>query len=420
MNLVQSSIGYRPAARALHILRGLLPGGQAPSANGGQGWFLRLGLYELQRPKEQADDWVWMIDHTIQTGNGKCFLVVGVRLSVWEAKRWAVLAQDPQAAFALEHQDLSLFDLDLMESSNGRVVQERLEQIAQTTGITPCAILCDQGPDVRPGAVRFHQASDRPVVVIHDIAHGVANALKRQLSHHAQWEPFLADANRSKTQIRQTAYAFLMPPELKNKARWMNLQPLIDWSCRVQQFLHDPTAVLDQAETPLDLETLEQKMGWLRGYAEALDGWSLLLQAAGITLQYIRRHGYHARAPQELASLLAGLTEGPAAAMVAQVLEFVATQSRLCHERSLPGSTEVLESLIGKGKQQMGRNKNGYTKSVLAMAAAVVTVTADTVKAALENVTVSDLSHWITQHLGLSLAAQRQRLLHPGTGTKTA
>jgi hypothetical protein len=77
-----SAIGFR-ASQALSIVADLLPCGIDCTANGGQIWVLRLGLYELTRPKQQADDWVWMLDHTIQTGNGKCFLVVGVRLSHW-------------------------------------------------------------------------------------------------------------------------------------------------------------------------------------------------------------------------------------------------------------------------------------------------------------------------------------------------
>jgi hypothetical protein len=77
----------------------LLPCGGSPSANGGQFWLLRLGLYELQRPKEPADDWVWIIDHTVQTGHGKCFLVVGVRLSVWNARREAAVREAPNESF---------------------------------------------------------------------------------------------------------------------------------------------------------------------------------------------------------------------------------------------------------------------------------------------------------------------------------
>jgi hypothetical protein len=295
-----------------------------------------------------------------------------------------------------------------------------LEEISQQTGVTPCAILSDQGPDVRPGALRFSQAAERSTVVIHDIAHAVANALKRQLNRSPEWEGFLADANRHKTQIRQTAYAFLMPPELKNKARWMNLEPLIAWSRRVRQLLENPVAALAKAEAPGDLEMLEQKLGWLRHYGAAIADWSEMLEAAGITLKYIRNHGYHAQAHQELAALLGGFAQGPAAAVVAEVLAFVADQGRLCGPRSLPGTTEVLESLIGKGKQQMGRNKNGYTKTILAMAATVADASMTTIETALETVKVRELREWIQQKLGLSLQAQRQRAMPaPTRGTKT-
>ena len=34
-------------------------------------WLLRLGLYQLSRAKQQADDWMWIIDHTLQLGDRK-------------------------------------------------------------------------------------------------------------------------------------------------------------------------------------------------------------------------------------------------------------------------------------------------------------------------------------------------------------
>ena len=66
----------------LQSLDWLLPfEGARPAANTGQNWILRIGLYELNRPKEMADDWVLILDHTIQIGKVKCLIVVGFRLS---------------------------------------------------------------------------------------------------------------------------------------------------------------------------------------------------------------------------------------------------------------------------------------------------------------------------------------------------
>lgn len=414
-----SAIGGRAAARALKIVAPLLPQAAFPSANGGQFWLLRLGLYELNRRKEQADDWVWMIDHTVQTGNGKCFVVLGIRLSDWNAKRQAALEDNPQASFAVEHRDLSVFAIEHMNCSTGVLVQEQLEQLSAKTGVTPCCILSDQGADVRLGAQLFLEQEDRHTVIVHDIAHAVACAVKRQLHENSRWRQFLADANLAKTRIRQTPYALLMPPELKNKARWMNLQPLIAWSNRILRLLDDPYDALTRAEVSFDLPTLEQKMGWLREYADSIAQWTTMMEAVAIVLKYIRNYGYHKQAHAELQALLTDFHDEPARSVVAEVLEFVRLQCEACGAQRVLGSTEVLESLIGKGKQLMGPNKNGYTKTVLAMAASVVDVTTDTIAAAFDCTKVRDVISWTQQKLGASLQAQRQRALCSSpSGTK--
>jgi|688.fasta_scaffold00235_7 hypothetical protein len=59
----------------------------------------------------------------------------------------------------------------------------------------------------------------------------------------------------------------------------------------------------------------------------------------------------------------------------------------------------------------MGPNKNGYTKPVLTMATAVMTITTDTIKQAMAAVKVKDVQNWIEDKLGLSLQAKRQRVL---------
>lgn len=396
-----------------------MPHGKFPSANGGQFWLLRLGLHELQRPKEPADDWVWMIDHTVQTGNGKCFVVVGVRLAAWNARREEAVQNAPDDSFSLTHQDLSVWSIDLMESSTAENVRQQLETLSASTGITPCALLSDQGADVRKGGELFCQAPERSTVMVFDIAHAVANAVKRQLNHDPLWQQFLGDVTRCKSLIRQTPLAFLLPPELKTKARYMNLEPLLTWSRRVLAFLKNPQAGLAQAEVEIDLETLERKVGWLRQHETSMVRWSDMLEAGAIHLKYIRNHGYHRQACAELRPLLSRYREGPAQALCEECLAFIQRQSEQSGKQRLLGSSEVLESLIGRGKQLQGRNKNGYTKSVLAMAAAVTQRTTQAINAALSTVKVCNVTDWIQDHLGLSLQSQRRRALNVlSDGTK--
>ena len=137
-------------------------------------WVLRMGLFELRRAREVADDWVWLIDHTMQAGRGKCFVVFAVRLSCWRAKVAAALAASPPTSVCLEHADLSVWMIERIESSSGEIVQEQLERLSTATGIVPCSVLSDQGADVRRGSERFCEIDERSTVLVHDIAHAVA------------------------------------------------------------------------------------------------------------------------------------------------------------------------------------------------------------------------------------------------------
>lgn len=398
-----AAIGCRAAARALAIFAASQNSGECPTANGGQFWLLRIGLYELQRPKPPADDWVWIVDHTMQTGQGKLLIVVGMRLSAWNARRREALRRNPRAAFALQQRDLSMFLIEHVESSSGEVVTRQLNDLSRRTGITPCCVLSDQGADVQKGAQQFCQG--RKTVVVHDIAHAVANAVKRQLVKDPKWQQFLTDANRSKTLLRQTNYAFLLPPELKNKARWLNLEPLLKWSQRVLKFLKDPRLGLARAQRPQDLETLEQKIGWLRQHGPSLRRWSRMLLASARALKYIRNEGYHRRAYRELRRRLEEFRVGPARAVADEVLSFVRAQSKRAKDRRVLGSSEVLESLIGHGKQMIGGTHRGYTKGILGLAAAVVDLSCTTVATAFAMVKVRDVVAWIGSQLGVSLQA---------------
>ena len=79
-------VSLRGTSQALAIVFAHLFGPRFAIANANTGrlWLLRLGLYELTRPKEKADDWVWIVDHTIQISSLKCLLIVGCRLEVWQ------------------------------------------------------------------------------------------------------------------------------------------------------------------------------------------------------------------------------------------------------------------------------------------------------------------------------------------------
>jgi len=82
-----------------------------PSWFAGRLWLLRLGYYKLMRPKVQAEDWVWIIDHTVQLGDDKCLVILGVRL-----------CDLPSTDGCIRHADVEPIELAPVKKSNGEVV----------------------------------------------------------------------------------------------------------------------------------------------------------------------------------------------------------------------------------------------------------------------------------------------------------
>ncbi len=397
--VLQAATSQRAAALVLEIVARHIPGlERLPCANSGRLWLMRLGLHELTREKAKADDWVWMMDHTVQLGPWKCLVIVGVRLSAW----------NPQRA-PLKHEDLTLFNLTPMEHSTGEAVAEQLQATIQQTEIVPVAVLSDEGAELKTGMELLQQRRPEAgnVAHLHDIKHKVATFLKKELHDDETWQSFVTKTNRTKLQVTLTSLAFLVPPSLKNKARYMNLDTLVKWGNRALAFLDNPR---DFPGQPIDRDKLEQKLGWLREYREPLSGWAELLEVGKAAVAYVRAEGYHRSAVEGLEETLTPLARAPASLRLKTgLLTFVAGQSQHLPEgQHLPGSTEVLESLLGKYKRIQGaHSKGGMTGARFNIGATLLEKTPEVLKEALATVRVDHVTQWIRDKLGMTIPAQQ-------------
>jgi hypothetical protein len=127
------------------------------------------------------------------------------------------------------------------------------------------------------------------------------------------------------------------------------------------------------------------------------------------------------RSPSVFRGQLEAVARTPAGKRAATALfEFVTAHShQVPTDHSLPASSEVLESLIGKGKRMQGQHvRGGFTRLLLGMAASVVHITQDRVCEALETVRHHHLLTWTDKAPGTSLTAQRRRAPSVLAGTK--
>jgi hypothetical protein len=293
----------RGGALATGLISRLLGGEQeVPSPTSVRSWLLRVGLYQLQRPLEQADDWVWIMDHTVQIGDLKCMIIVGFRLSAWQQR------EDRRLSYA----DVELVGLWPVRTSTGEIVDEQMESAIARTG-QPCLVVSDDGRDLHRGLALF-QARHPTVPWIYDIKHKTASLLKRELAGDALWTAYVQRANLMKRQVQQTELAFCNPPQQRGKARYMNVDTLVAWGVKVLKWLDEPRPTGRE----LDADRLEAKVGWLREYREPLAQWRQALDVIETAETLVRREGYHAdsesqlrdRLPAEPVDSLAGRLRG--------------------------------------------------------------------------------------------------------------
>jgi hypothetical protein len=391
--LLETRAGQRSLAAVLRMVSRWLPGGAAtPCANTARMWLLRLGLYELTRSRRKAADWVWILDHTVQLGPHKALAIVGVRLGRWKQK-------------PLRHEDVTVLDIMPLLHATGEAVESRLLAVAEKTGV-PRAIVCDGGTDLRRGIADFQKT--RPgIACLYDVKHKMALLLQRELEKDARWTRFLGEVNQSRARLTLTDLACLVPPNLKGKARYMNLEPLTRWGRNMLAFLDNARVVPGQnVRNP----AVEEKLGWLRAYREALYHWSVLLAIAETVEHYVRGEGYHAGAAESVQRRLSGLAiNASTQRLLTEALDFVAEQSSQASPgERLIGSSEVLESLFGKYKHLQGiHHQGGMTPQLLALGAAVGHHTVPTIRRAFAAIRTRDVVQWCRQHLGMSLQAQR-------------
>lgn len=376
---------------------------QVPSWYTGRLWLMRLGYYKLNRPKVIAEDWIWILDHSVQIGKEKCLFILGVRLS-----------QLPKRP--LNYSDLEPIELLPVTQSNGSIVYEQLESVVKKTGV-PREIISDHGSDVNVGVTLFSQKYPN-TCLIYDIKHKTASLLKSIFEKDEEWKKFTEQCTLTKQQCQQTELAFLAPPNQRSKARYMNIDVLILWGIKTIKYLNS-----HQSEMTNEIkEKVEEKLSWILSKELMLNELSMALNVIQMTETHIRHHGIMKKTPKQLAQKFNELTiNGKSLLIKNKLLEFVVQESKKARQgERLLGSSEIIESLFGRQKNlSQEHSKGGFTGLVLSMAAFVSDTTQETINQAMAYTKTSTVIEWAKKNLGKTMQAKKNILNLAGNqGTK--
>jgi hypothetical protein len=369
----------------------------APCVETVRGWLLRLGLYLLHHVPQRRSDWIWIIDHTLQWGTARCLVVLGV-----------TAAQLRTHGYRLGHADVCVLALEVIEHSDGVVVQQQLAALAERVGV-PQQIVSDHGADLAKG-IRLFQQKQPEVLDTYDITHKMACLLKRLLEHDASWQAFVRQSAATGARLRQTAGSFLLPPTLRAKARHMNLETLLHWAQRMQGLVTPEGGVRLAAALRVPLAEAQlwwqETFAWLEGYRADLQTWYQLWALVQRAEEQVRAAGIGADSGQQFrTSLSVAATDDERVQRLAGQIEgfLTAEGQKVPAGRALLGSSEVIESVFGSYKQYVERGVwSEIGSNVLLLPVLLVSLTTDLLRQALTAVCGAQVRLWCAQHLGPS------------------
>ena len=373
-------------------------GQPVPSWYSGRLWLLRLGYYKLHREQERADDWIWIVDHTVQLGSEKCLVILGIRQS-----------KLPETELYLTHEDVEPIALLPVTHSNGEIVFQQLTQTVEKTG-PPREIIGDHGTDIKSGIERFCQDHEQ-TCYIYDIKHKGAAILKRELKDDPHWSEFIQLAAQTSKRVQQTPLSALAPPNQRSKARYMNVDKLVKWGQEKLCYLDLLKSAPDDRFPP---QQVDDKLGWLNEYRDHLTEWQDLIEVVKTAEGYIKFVGiYHDSHIDLKEDPIFSPHTDRAKRVGDELLSFIEEQSLKAKpgERLL-GSSEIIESVFGKLKNlEQDQVKSGFTAMLLSLAAVVSKTSHDVIHRALETVPTKKVFEWYKKNIGQSVQSKRKEIM---------
>ena len=358
-------------------------------------WLMRLGVAALQAPVEQADDWIWMADHSNQIGQEKALAVIGIRAS-----------HLPPPGVAIRHEDVRLLMLEPAVNWKTDDVAAAYQRLAEKAS-HPLAVITDGASELRD-SVETLRNQRKNTILLSDFKHFAANVLKKVVGGDERFGEFTSQTGRTRSAIQQTELAHLTPVSPRPKARFMNLSATLGWANMVLWHLAHPHSA---ARRNITTSRMNNKLGWLRDYRDGILRWSRCQDVVSAAVTFVNEQGLFRGAADRLAEILASLTMCETSRTVAErLLEFLRDHElKLTDDQRLPLSTEILESCFGLFKQlERQHSKGGFTSLLAAFGALLKPATADSVRQDFARVSVTQLRTWVSDNLGTTLASKRQ------------
>ncbi|MDQ3235712.1 MAG: hypothetical protein M3Q07_28205 [Pseudobdellovibrionaceae bacterium] len=374
-------------------------GNWIPSATAINEWVCKLGLKKLEMARNYTGQWIAIIDLSIDIAYKKVLAILRVPLET--------LGNGGSLKLA----DVECVALEVRERWNGESIQAALnEALGEAEGLM--AIIKDGGTDLEKGVglwrnVRRAQQK-RGIYVISDISHFAANLLKEEFSQKLNFSEITGTVKGCLSKLYQSRFAFLAPPKVRTKARYMAISRLARWFDRLRNAMGGP----GRASGGSLLEELRSIVGGLGPQTYILDRFSEMAIKLAEVMEILKNKGLNQETYGEVKRIVESLPPRSRSRIKLQrwLNQHLAIQKRLSiGQTGLVVSSDIIETLFGVYKNIVARScKAEITRSALCIPALCGNASEAMIRSAIKTIGHKQVDDWSRSMIGQTNAMKRK------------
>lgn len=337
----------------------------------------------MTKPKEKADDWIIILDHSIQLGNDKILVIFGIR------------EKDIDFSRPLKLQDLVPLREISRKKWTGKIIKPILDDLQEELGCIQYAV-SDEGSDIKKGLELAN------IPKIDDITHSIASILRKIYEKDIFFDDFTKKISKMRLKLAQSHLAYLIPTVQRKKGRYQNIKSLSDWGINLLRYLNKAKGL-----TKDDRE----KISWIKDYSDYILEMAKINQTINAVEKKIKHNGLTKSNVQYCMDKLNRLKGERGKYLRNQLGEYF-----LKHLYVIPNKqkilcvSDIIESAFGKYKNYVSSNPMaGITNLVLCIAAFTCKLSNEEIKEALEKTRIKDVKIWTQKNIGETLLNKRRK-----------
>ena len=380
--------------KILEIFNEVLEGkcGMVPCYNTVENWVKKLGLSAYENDSKPTDKkFAYIIDESIMINREKLLLLLSIPAG--------------HPGRPIKHGDVTVVSMKSGSSFKGDDIKREIEKAVEGTGYSPEYIISDQGHNLTNGISQ----SGMPHHI--DISHAMGRCCKHAYNNEPDFVELTARLGKIRLQYHLTDKAYLLPPNMRSIARFMNLNSWVDWgNSMLECFGNLPKEmqkayafILDYKELLVELKTVVRAINYVETVCKT-EGFSH--DTCRKCRDYIIRH-------------VIGNASSRRAMLGIEILEYFKEQEMKLGGTDGPRniSSDIIESTFGIFKQKKSPNKlYGITPFVLFIPLHAKLENKSATKSfnfkeRLCNVKLKDIDAFAKKHMSINWVTERTKQL---------